>query len=48
MMRGEQCRFFRFRQSFRLLPEGARYAFEQGLPAGAGTQAGHYIPTSTS
>jgi len=36
MMREEQWRFFRLRQSFRLLPEGARYSFEQEPPARAG------------
>lgn len=32
MMREEQWRFFRLRQSFRLLSEGARYSFEQEPP----------------
>jgi len=32
MMCEAQWRFFRFRQSFRLLPEGARYSFEQEPP----------------
>jgi hypothetical protein len=30
--REEQWRFFRLRQSFRLLHEGARYSFEQAPP----------------
>ena len=30
--RQERWRFFRLRQSFRLLPEGARYSFEQDSP----------------
>jgi hypothetical protein len=32
MVREEQWRFFRVRQSFRVLPEGARYSFEQEPP----------------
>jgi GNAT superfamily N-acetyltransferase len=32
MMREERWRFFRLRQSFRLLPDGARYAFEHDAP----------------